>query len=333
MGLFGAADLSRARFYDDLATTVDAGLPVRDALRNVGGDAVDGLFGAARAMEESIRAGGDLRDAMEERGGLFTPFERHVVAAGEKGGRLVESMKRLARHFERRGAMRDALGYGFIYPAFLVHFAFLVLPVRHLFTGDAAGYARAALVPLLGLYALVAGAWLLFSSAARNPALRARLDALVLAVPVLGGAAHRAAMLELVSTLGALTSAGLPIIETLDASADATRNSVVAGAARRARDRIRDGATLAEAFAPERDVAGGLFVDAVRVGEASGKLDETFERLERTLGEELDRRLRSIAAATPVIAYLGVVAFLAYTIVSMFMQVYIRPLQDAMNGR
>jgi len=319
VGLFGAGEQNRARFYENLAVSLDAGLPIRDALRTVGGSAFgapSGPYASAKAMEEEIRDGATLEEAIEARGAVFSPFERHVVAAGEKGGRLVESMKRLAKHFERRGVMRDGIGYGLMYPAFLVHFAFLVPPLKLLIVdGDPLAYARAALLPIGMLWIVGLGGLAL----ARALGASGALDHVLLALPVVGGAARSAAMLELVSTLGALQSAGVPILSALEAAAAAVRNRAVAATARRAREIVREGGTLTEGFEPSRDVTGPLFHDAVRIGEASGKLDETFERLELTTTEDLERRLKTIAGVVPVLAYVLAAGYIAWTVISFYM--------------
>jgi len=93
-GLFRT--LAVARFARALATTVQAGVPLVDALNIISGAAGNRVFAAATArMVTEISAGGSLNAAMRG-SGLFPPMAVQMVAIGEEAGALDAMLHRLA---------------------------------------------------------------------------------------------------------------------------------------------------------------------------------------------------------------------------------------------
>ena len=77
----------------------------------------------------------------------------------------------------------------------------------------------------------------------------------------------------------ALTKAGIPIVRALRGLADSARNPGMVTALNDVIESLNAGRDLAGSMAKHPDVFSSLFVNVVRVGENSGKLDEAFQRL------------------------------------------------------
>jgi type IV pilus assembly protein PilC len=141
-------------------------------------------------------------------------------------------------------------------------------------------------------------------------------------VPLLGSLVRTAALAEYANALGALYSAGIPVREALHGAAGATRNMVFTDAGRRVAGRVDAGERLHEAFSAESATFPRILIEAVKVGETSGKLDETLSRVQRIASEEASARLRRLAAALPVVIYLIVAAFIGYTVITAYSQIF-----------
>jgi len=97
-GLF--SKLAVARFARALATTVQAGVPLVDALGIIAGAAGNRVFAAATArMVADISVGGSLEAAMRG-SGLFPPMAVQMVAIGEEVGALDTMLHKLAGFYE-----------------------------------------------------------------------------------------------------------------------------------------------------------------------------------------------------------------------------------------
>ena len=81
----------------------------------------------------------------------------------------------------------------------------------------------------------------------------------------------------------ALTKAGIPIVRALRGLAESSRNPAMVTALHDVIDGLNAGRDLAGSLARHPDIFGPLFVNVVRVGENSGKLDEAFQRLHQYL--------------------------------------------------
>lgn len=77
----------------------------------------------------------------------------------------------------------------------------------------------------------------------------------------------------------AITRAGVPLIRGLTQLAESTRNPILAGAIRAVIDDLEAGRDLGGALARHPRLFSPLFVSMVRVGESSGRLEESFERM------------------------------------------------------
>ena len=77
----------------------------------------------------------------------------------------------------------------------------------------------------------------------------------------------------------ALAKAGIPIVRALRGLADSSRNAAMVTALQDVIDSLNAGRDLAGSLAKHPDIFPPLFVNVVRVGENSGKLDEAFQRL------------------------------------------------------
>jgi general secretion pathway protein F len=99
--------------------------------------------------------------------------------------------------------------------------------------------------------------------------------------------------------LATLLAAGLPLIEALTALGEQVERAAVKRVVAAVRERIREGGSFAEALAAHPSVFSSLYVNMVRVGEASGTLD----RVLTSLAEFLERQAKIRTAVTSALMY------------------------------
>jgi len=238
----GAQEL--ALFTRQLATLVQAGLTLDDALRSVAQQAESP---ASRRLLTAVRAkvieGYGLAHSLAEFPQAFPQLYRATVAAGEKAGHLDLVLNRLADYTESRHDTQRKVQGALIYPAILVVLSLLIVTGMLTYVVpdivkvfDNQGQALPALTRGLMalsdfirahggklLLTLLLGLWL-FLRALRDPARRRRWHAFLLRVPVLGKLIRDAQSARLVSTLGILTRSGVPLVEALRIAAEVVDN-------------------------------------------------------------------------------------------------------------
>jgi len=123
-GLF--SKLAVARFARTLATTVQAGMPLVEALTIIAAATGNRVFAAATTrMVGEISAGGSLQAAMRG-SGLFPPMAVQMVAIGEEAGALDTMLHKLAGFYEEElGNAVDALS-SLVEPAIMLVIGVLV---------------------------------------------------------------------------------------------------------------------------------------------------------------------------------------------------------------
>jgi len=79
--------------------------------------------------------------------------------------------------------------------------------------------------------------------------------------------------------LGSLLGAGVTLVEALGALSDQSTRAVTKRMLSQVRERVREGASLADAMAAHSDIFSELYVSMVRAGETAGALEVVLERL------------------------------------------------------
>lgn len=318
MGLLRGKDHQRSRFYASLATGIDAGLGVVGAL----GLITEEPFSApGKELREAVARGESLAAAMA-RQSAFTSFEVRAVEAGEAGGRTVDVLRRLGAHFEVRGRARDRLGLTLLYPVILLHAALLLPPLFVLFRDGVLAYLATVAPPLLGAYALGILGFYLARLLLAGTARRRSAERWVLALPLVGTVARDLAVADYAFFSGLLIRSGVPLVRTLNISAEASRSALLRHAGRRVAAAVERGANLWEAISRQGEVFPRLFVETVKTGEIAGKLDEALERAERHGREEAATALGRLNVVLPVLALAAVGAVVAWVAVGLLKTVF-----------
>ena len=319
---FGGAQV--LQFSQQLATLLGAGQPLDRAL-GILLELPDSPE-ARRVVErvrESVRGGAPLSTALEQQHGIFSLLSVNLVLAGEAGGSLQESLRRLADYLERSAALRSRVINALIYPLILTvlvlaSMAFLMTVVVPQFQAlfesmnvelpwytrlvvDSSLFFRAwwwlVLPALAGLGVLVA--WKL-----NQPATRLALDTRMLRWRIVGDLVAKLDTARLTRTLGTLVRNGVPLLTALNLSRPVLSNRVLAASLEAAAEDVKTGSGLGYALGRQK-VFPRLAVQMIQVGEESGEMDGMLLKVADTFDLEtanaLDRMLAAMVPALTVV--------------------------------
>ncbi len=317
----------RAELYHQLAALTGAGVGLIQALDQLQRHPPSfGFRAPLRRVVERLNAGSTLAEAITA-GDWMTDFERALLEAGERSGRLEQCFLLLATYHDDRTRLARRLLSGLGYPVFLAHFALFILPFPQLFlTGDWLAYLSKTLGVLLPLYALVL-LGVFAAQGRRGEAWRAFLEQMLRLAPVLGSGRRDLALARLAAALEALISAGVTIVEAWQLASQASGSPALARTVAGWKRPLAAGQTPAELV-----MASGrfpeLFSNQYGTGEKSGKLDDSLRRLNRYYQDEGARKLEAVAQWTPRLFYLVVAGLIAWKIISFWMG-YFEQIQKA----
>jgi general secretion pathway protein F len=348
-GLFKRSEMSGAQvlqFTQQLATLLGAGQPLDRGLQILL-DLPESQQ-ARRVIErvrETVRGGAPLSQALEQQHGVFTRLYINMVRAGEVGGSLHDTLKRLADYLERSKALRESVINALIYPSILVLMVFGALLLL-------LGYVVPQFLPLfedmevdlpvltqivLSLGNVVSGYWwllialliggvVLIRRQLREPEKRLKFDAWVLRRGLVGGLVARLETARLARTLGTLVHNGVPLLTALSIARNVMANTALADAVDEAAKDVKTGGGLAPSLAKSK-LFPRLALQMVAVGEESGELDGMLTKVADTFDVEVKNTVeRLLAALVP-----AVTIFMA-VVVALIMMAILIPIFSLTNA-
>ncbi|WP_119966470.1 type II secretion system F family protein [Simplicispira lacusdiani] len=293
-----------------------AGVPMMTALQDLrdGADSLE-LRQVAASLMDRIQSGSTLADAMAADPGIFSEVMVHLVRSGEVSGQLAEVLGELVRSLKWQAELAAQTKKLLMYPAFVtvtitgvvVFLMVYLVPqlvsfIRNM--GQEIPFQTRLLIWISE--AFVAYWWLILptpvvaivalSAAARaNEEVRFRLHRALLALPAVGPVIKKIILARLTDSFGLMYRTGIPVIEALGYCEKITGNLPVQRALVRARERIANGSSISDAFAME-NLFPSLVVRMLRVGEATGALDEALSNVSYFFTRDIDESIGKVQA-------------------------------------
>jgi type IV pilus assembly protein PilC len=328
-------------FSRQLATMVDAGIPLVGALDILGEQIENKTFGEVIiAVRNDVETGSNLSDAIAKHKEAFSPLFVNMVKAGETSGMLDEILDRLAAYLEKTSALQKKVRSALTYPAVVSSMAvgitlLLLLKVIPIFKNIFSGFGADLPKPTLALIAvsdflqkyfalavlLLAGAVFLLSRYLKTERGRANFDALLLKVPVFGILFKKVAISKFTRTLSTLIKSGVPILAALEIVGRTSGNKVVERAVDSVRTNIKDGENIAEPLAKSK-IFPPMVVRMVAVGEQSGELEKMLSKIADFYDEQVDAAVSGLTSMIEpiIIAFLGIV--IGGIVICMFLPIF-----------
>lgn len=128
------------------------------------------------------------------------------------------------------------------------------------------------------------------------------------------------------SQLSAMVEAGLPLLRCLQSYSKEVENRHFKGIIETVSGEVEEGSTLHDALSKHPKAFSSLFVNMVRAGEISGRLDQTLNQLTSYLERMADLRRKLVSAITYpsflIVFTIAAVFFLVVQVVPVFQRIY-----------
>jgi len=307
--LFGLGLKKKAFFFRELATLVDAGVPISRAAGLAGGHA-DPRLGVC--LTQALDQGGLLSTALGRHPYYFGEFERALVAAGEAGGSLDLRLKDLAQALESQTALLQKVLSTLWYPLIVLHMAIFVPTLPLLVMQGPTPYLAATLGTLIPLYAL---AGLLF--VAWRLGFRPWVEWVLGRIPFLGSTLRVLAAARFLDCLGQLYEAGLPVPRCVALAARSSGNTLYAARVAPAAQKIESGLTLSQALSQTGGLSS-MALQMLQTGEESGQLPEMLARTATWMHGEVEHTAQKVMTLLPVLIMLGVGALVGFMVIRFY---------------
>jgi len=325
----------RAQFYFQLSSMIRAGLPLIKALESI--QRKPPGWGYARSIEvilDHLRQGNSFTAALHQVGGWLPVFDKALLEAGERSGRLDECFKMLADYYEGTARRARQVISRLLYPIGLLHFALLIFPLDKLkgmiLQGDVNGYLAQKIATFVPAY-LVFLAMVMLLQSQRFTLWRSFIEMVLGLIPFIGGARKAIAINRLSAALEALINAGVPMAEAWELSAAASGSPAIERTVSRWRPQIESGGVTPGELARQSSVFPDMFSSLYHSGEISGQLDDALFRLREYYQEESARKLDVFSKGLVAAVIVGVMIAVAYFIISFYAE-HFKGIGEALDG-
>ena len=301
--------------YGQLSDLLGSGVPLLRALKSIVKSTVNKrLKGVLGDIHNSVADGKSLYESMAEHHDIFPALHTVMVQAGERASFIEEVLESLSVFLERLDELRGKVLGALIYPVMLVMLggtvmvSALVLFVPK-FEPMLAGIEKPMPTEVIfflsesirNYWAIIAtaigGLVAFFWSAMQSQSSKRAMERWRLKIPVAGTAMRMVAITRFCRILGTMLANGVPILQALAISRDATGSALLAENIDDAIKNVRAGEPLTEPLK-----GGGLFPEQVlamiSVAEESNQLQKVLlhiaDSVERRTNQQVDQAVRLI---------------------------------------
>jgi type IV pilus assembly protein PilC len=340
-GFGGVPVKSKVVFIRQLATMIDAGLPLVQCLDILGSqEPHPKLKKTIQGVRAQVEAGSSFADALARYPKEFDELFVSLVSAGELGGILDTILNRLAAYMEKAMKLRQKVKAAMKYPVTVLIISvgitmFLLVKVIPSFadmfksmgkklpalTETMIGLSKTTqenLPAILLVMSVIVVAWKL---ALRTTKGRWYWDMLILKLPIFGPLIKKAAVAKFTRTLGTLISSGVPILDALEIVAKTAGNKVIEASILYAREKISEGKSIAGPLM-EKGIFPKMVVQMVAVGESTGAMDVMLSKIADFYEDEVDVAVDGITALIEPLIMVVLGGLIGSVLLAMYLPIF-----------
>lgn len=323
-----------------LATMVSAGLVLSEALDILEEQQTNKtLKKALVGISSDIKGGLTLAQSLGRHPDIFPRLYINLVRSGETSGRLDVVLAQMADSLEKDREFKAKIKGAMIYPIVVLSMMLVVIVIMMVFVIPklVSLYQQSTIeLPLptkiliavssLFVHFWWAGAILIVSLIifvrrwSKTTEGSLFLGSLVLKLPIIGKVVTNVILTNFNRTFGLLTSAGIPLLESIGIVSDLTDNPIFKKVLKDAYTGVERGLPLSVLLTSS--VFPRIVGQMVRVGEETGKVDEIFYKLAEYFEQESDHMIKNLTVAIEPIILIILGIGVAFLVISIILPIY-----------
>lgn len=328
-------------FNQELAALLKAGLPLLQTLDLMLERQREPHFRSLLAdVRDRVKSGEDLSEAFGVHVDQIPRLYPSSLKAGERSGELEGVIRRFVRYMKLVLEARKRVVSALVYPAVLVGLSAAMIAVMMIFvvpkfmgffaeldaelplitriTLGLSGFASRNWGLILA--ALVVG-WMALRWWGATEGGRVAIDRWKLAVPFLGPVLHRFALSEFTRALATLLSGGIPLVPAFEIAAAGVGNASIRRRIEPNIQMVREGKPFHAAL-ESSGVFTDMSIDMVKVGEATGSLDEMLGSVAEFLDDQVETRMQRILSLIEPLMLVLMGVIIAVLLVSIYLPLF-----------
>lgn len=329
-------------FTRQLSTMVDSGMSLLRALYILEDQTEDELLKEVIGeVREDIEAGASLGDALERHPKTFNDLYVAMVRAGEAGGILEETLRRVATQLEKDESLRRQVKSAMMYPAIIMIFAFIVLIALLTFLVPVFGSIFADLGGELPMVTRVTVTmsnairdywfimifvppvlWFSFKKWKATEGGHRLWHKFLLRIPFkIGDIIHKVALARWSRSFASLTAAGVPILQCIEVAGRTAGNNEVLLAMDSVSLSVETGGTVADPLKAS-PVFPAMVAHMIGSGEETGALDEMLGKVADFYEDEVDASVKALTSILEPVMIILVGGIVGFIVIAMYMPMF-----------
>ena len=328
-------------FTRQLATMVNAGLPITDALMIIRNQSTGAMQKVTAQILLDVEGGASLSTAFSKHQKVFSPTYIALIKSGEAGGVIDEVFVRLADNMEKEQEFSGKVKGAMIYPVIVivgmvvVGFVMMIFVIPKL-TAMYVDFNAELPLPtkiLMGVSSFAIKFWpisivligsiiIAYSSYAKTKKGRRRIDELVFKIPILGPLKRQVVLTELTRTLSLMVGSGVSILDGITITSGVVGNSLISEALDDAAGNIEKGFPVAYAFAKHPEAFPFILSQMISVGEETGKMEEVLSKVSHVFEVEADQKVKTLTSAIEPLVMIVLGLGVGFLVIAIILPIY-----------
>ena len=326
-----------------LATMISSGMSLLRAFSVLEDQQENEKFKEALTdIRTNIEAGISLTDSLARHPKIFSELYVAMVAAGESGGILEQTLDRVSDQLEKDDSLKRQVKSAMMYPSLIGGFALLVLaallafivPVfvkvfediggeLPLITRVTVAMSHAMVSQWYVVLGVAAGAVYAFKRWKRTERGRYQWDLFKLKIPwKIGDIVQKVALARFSRTFSALITAGVPMLEAIDITGRTAGNKVMQGAMDAVRDSVMTGGTIAAPMKEATTAFPYMVVQMIGVGEETGAVETMLSKIADFYEDEVAAAVKALTSILEPVMIVVVGGMVGFIVISMYMPMF-----------
>lgn len=323
-----------------LATMVSSGLVLSEAIDILEEQQTNKVLKKALFdISQDIKGGLTLAQAFGKYPTIFPHLYVNLVKSGEASGKLDSVLLQMADGLEKDREFQARIRGAMIYPAVVISMMIVVMIIMMVFVIPklTSLYSQSTMdLPLptkiligtsdlfskfwwVGIIAAI-GAFIAINRWKKTPQGDLFISKLILKIPIVGKIVTNVTLTNFNRTFGLLTSAGIPLLNSIGIVSDLTDNLVFKNALKDAYRGVEKGLPFSSLLSAT--IFPKIVSQMIRVGEETGKVDEIFFKLAEYFESESDHMVKNLTVAIEPIVLIVLGIGVGFLVVSIILPIY-----------
>ena len=284
-----------------------------------------------------VESGSTLSIALEKHPKFFSPIYIALIRTGESSGLLDKVLARLAENLEKEEKLKQTIEGALMYPVIVLVMMIAVITIMMIFVipqlsslyGNLNIELPFTTLVVVALSEFTVAYWpvVLIASVGgfygfrkwyKTESGRSFVDGNIIKIPVFGKLLLQATTAEFTRTFGLLIGSGSLIVDSLLRTADIVGNVHFKLAIKLVAQRVEKGISVGDALEAS-PIFPPMVVEMVKIGEQTGKLDESLLRVSEYFEREVEQSVKTLTTLMEplIMVFLALgVGFLIFAVIT-----------------